>query len=339
MGPDLSIEVAGLHLKNPVMAGSGEATMDLASLEAALDAGAAAVVAKSTNESAAAGRQLERAEYVLLDEEWRPVPWGPAPRGASLFCRSGLPDVPFERWVEMLAAADGYAAPRDAFVVASLIVSDSEEAARRAKELEAAGLRWLEVNVGAPHAEEAPPGAIRSTTTPETVEDLVRPIREAVSVPITVKLSGEGRPLGVAAAALDAGADALCLAGRHLGFLPDLGTRRPVLGTFGAIGGSWALPLTLRWIAKARARFGPGVPLIGTNGARSGPDVARFLLAGARAVQMTSLLMTDGPAALARTIADLGSYLAGAGLSAADIVGEAADSVARYESATGKGRP
>ena len=63
---DLSVSVGGLRLKNPVIAGSSEFTMSAAGIDACLDAGAAAVVAKSVNESAAAARQLETAEYTLL---------------------------------------------------------------------------------------------------------------------------------------------------------------------------------------------------------------------------------------------------------------------------------
>ena len=59
MSADLSVRVAGVRLKNPVIAGSGEATMTFEGIVAALDAGASAVVAKSTNESAAAKHQLE----------------------------------------------------------------------------------------------------------------------------------------------------------------------------------------------------------------------------------------------------------------------------------------
>src|SRR5438045_6390150 len=106
---------AGVELKSPVLAGSGEVTMSAAGIRTALEAGAAAVVAKSTNESEAAKRQLRDADYVLLDEHLRPLPWGPAPRSASLFCRSGLVDEPWERWVELLAELDREARERDAY--------------------------------------------------------------------------------------------------------------------------------------------------------------------------------------------------------------------------------
>ena len=125
----------------------------------------------------------------------------------------------------------------------------------------------------------------------------------------------------------------MCIAGRFLGFLPDPETRRPVLGTFGAIGGGWALPLSLRWIAKARARLGSDVALVGTNGARSGEDVVRFLLAGASAVEMTTSVILEGPGAITRALEHLAAYCERQGVAARDLVGEAADHAMTYEEA------
>src|SRR5439155_23165372 len=95
-----------------------------------------------------------RAEYVLLDQDWQQLPWGPAPAGATLFCRSGLVDVQPEQWIETVAACDRLAAQRDAYVVASLVVADPAESGRLAGLVEAARIRWLELNVGAPPAGE-----------------------------------------------------------------------------------------------------------------------------------------------------------------------------------------
>lgn len=333
MSVDMRVQAAGLALKNPVIAGSGEATLDADGLRRALDAGVGAVVAKSTNESVAAKQMLQAAEYMLLDEYWRPLPWGPAPRGASLFCRSGLAPEPFKRWVDILVEADRHAKTCDAYVVASLIVADPAETVRMARQIEQAGIRWLELNLGPPHGEEAPAGAIRTESHAEQVAALVRDVRQAISIPLTVKLAGQGNLLPPTEAARDAGADAVCLAGRLLAFIPDVQTRRPLLGTFGAIGGAWALPLTLRWIAKARARLGPSFSLLGTNGARDGLDVIRFLLAGASAVEMTTAYITDGPEALAQAIREIERYLDEQHVTAAEIIGEAADHVMRYEEA------
>ena len=316
---DLRVTVAGLELRNPVLAGSSEATATAEQIRACLDAGAAAVVAKSTNESEAAKAQLRAAEYVLVDEALDPRPLGPADRGDSLFCRSGLLDEPFEAWVETLAGLDRGAG--DAYVVPSLIVSDVDEALRMADAFQQAGLRWLELNISAPHAELAPQGAIRVGT------ELVRPVRETISLPLSVKVGSVEQ----AEVALEAGADAVVLSTRAQALLPDLATRRPVLGTFGAIGGAWAVPLTCRQLADARRRFGAGASLIGTNGARDGRDVARFLLAGASAAQLATAVITDGPEVLARAIAELEAYLDEQGLAARELIGEAADHVQTYE--------
>jgi dihydroorotate dehydrogenase len=93
------------------------------------------------------------------------------------------------------------------------------------------------------------------------------------------------------------------------------------------------LPLTLRHVAKARLCYGPEASLIGTNGARDGHDVARFLLAGASAVQLTTILLTDGPEALTRALEQLTAYLDEQGVAARELVGEAADNVQTYEEA------
>jgi len=317
---DLGVTVAGRELKSPVFAGSGEATASAEQIRACLEAGAAAVVAKSVNESAAARAQLRAAEYVLLDEHLNARPLGPARRTDSLFCRSGLLDVELEEWIETLAALDREAAARDAYVIASLIVADVPETVRLARLVEQAGLRWLELNVGAPHATEAAAGALR------TGVELVGRVRAAVSIPLTVKL----RPGDSVADALAAGADAVCLATRAMAFVPDLESRRPLLGTFAAIGGAWALPLTLREVAKAHLAH-PEASIVGTNGARDGRDVARFLLSGASAVAMTSAVITDGPAALAASVAELERYCTEQGVAARELVGEAARHVQTYE--------
>jgi dihydroorotate dehydrogenase (NAD+) catalytic subunit len=316
---DLSTTVAGLELKNPVIAGSSEATATPDQIRACLEAGAAAVVAKSVNESPAAHANLRAAEYALLDEELRQRPLGPARRTDSLFCRSGLLEVELEEWAETLAALDRDAAAEAAYVVPSLIVADLDRAVEAAATFERAGLRWLELNVGAPHASEAAEGI-------GTGVELVRRVKAAISLPLTVKLgAGDSVP-----EALAVGADAVCIATRAMGFVPDLSTRRPVLGTFAAVGGAWALPLTLYRVAKAHLDH-PEASIVATNGARDGLDVARLLLAGASAVAFATAVLTDGPAALGSALEVLAGYCEQQGADVRDLIGEAARHVQTYE--------
>ncbi len=329
---DLSVAIGGVRLKNPLICGAGEHVMSAAGIESALSAGAGAVVAKSANESEAARRQLDRTDYALLDAQWRRLPWAFAPPpDATLFCRSGLAQQPFPEWLEMVARLDRAARAQDSYVVASLILADLERGAAMAGEVEAAGIRVLELNIGAPHGGEAAPGAITLEREAGRVAAIVARIRAATRLPLWVKLTGQSEDVAaLAAAARAAGADAVTLMGRFMGFVPDLETMAPLLGTNAAIGGAWALPLTCRWLALARRRLGPAAPLIATNGARSGEDIARFLLAGASAVQMTSAIFTGGFGVVPRALDELRDYLARQRCHAADLIGKAADRLQSY---------
>ncbi|GAB3066147.1 tRNA-dihydrouridine synthase [Stenotrophomonas tumulicola] len=328
----LSIQVGSIPLKNPVICGAGEHTMTGAAIARALRSGASAVVAKSTNESEAAKQQLDRTDYALFDSRWNRLEWNFAPPpDAMLFGRSGLVQRDFAPWIDELATLDQHAATQDAYVIPSLILADLEHCAEQAKQIEQAGLRVIELNIGAPHGEEAARGAIALERNSERIVQIVSRIRKATSLPLWIKLTGQSEDVtGMADAARQAGADAVVLMGRFMGFLPDLDTEAPTLGTSAAIGGSWALPLTARWLMMSRRRLGPDFPLLATNGARSGLDVARFLLAGASATEMTSAVFAGGYGVLEDAITELDSYLGRRGRTAAGLLGIAADRAQGY---------
>jgi dihydroorotate dehydrogenase (NAD+) catalytic subunit len=329
---ETSVCVGSVRLKSPLICGAGEHLMYAQGVRRALAAGAAAVVPKSANETEAGRRQLDRTDYALLGSNWRRLPWSFAPSAdASLFCRSGLAQQPFEEWVTLLSALDREAKRDDAYVVASLILADLDRCVEMAQAVEQAGLRILELNIGAPHGNEAAPGAIVLERDRTRVGAIVARVRAVVKLPIWVKLTGQSEDVaGLALAAMQAGADAVTVMGRFIAFLPDVETLGPVLNTNAAFGGPWALPLTCRWLAQCRKTLGAEFPLIGTNGARSGLDLARFLLAGASAVQASTAIFTGGFVVITRMLQEFSDYLDRKGLSAADLIGRAADQLRSY---------
>ena len=327
-----SVAIGAIRLKSPLICGAGEHLMYAPGVRQALAAGAAAVVPKSANETEAGRRQLDRTDYALLGSDWRRLPWNFSPSpDASLFCRSGLAQQPFDEWVTLLAKLDQEARRDDAHVVASLILADLDRCVEMARMVEQAGLRILELNIGAPHGNEAAPGTIVLERDNERVRQIVARVRGAVRLPIWVKLTGQSEDVaGLALAAKNAGADAVTIMGRFIAFLPDVETLAPMLGTNAAFGGAWALPLTCRWLAQCRKTLGQEFPLIGTNGARNGLDLARFLLAGASAVQASSAIFTGGFAVITRMLEEFSRYLDRKGLAATDLIGRAADQLGSY---------
>lgn len=324
----MQTSVGAVALKNPLIAGSAEHLIDSDGVRRALDAGVGAVVVKSTNETAAGRDQLQRAEYLLLDDQWRSLPWKPgAPLSAVVACRSGLTPASFGSWLEETAKLDREAKPRDSFVVASLILAELDAAVAMARQIEQAGVRVMELNIGTPYASVAGKGVVSTELDPRRIIEIVSAVRAAISIPLWVKITGQSeRVPELAAAAYEAGGDAVILAGRLLGLVPDVETLEPMLGTTLGVGGFWNMPLTCHWLALTRGRVGKNKPLIATNGAQSGLDIARMMLAGASAVEMSSPVMHRGFELLSNSIAEFDAYLERKGLAAADLVGRAADS-------------
>lgn len=329
---NLQTTVGSITLKNPVICGSGEHTMSADGIRAAIASGAGAVVAKSTNESQAAKTQLDKTDYRFLSTDWQTLPWDfNAPTDATVFCRSGLVQQPFELWMQQLLALDKEAAQVGSYVIPSLILSGLDQCAEYAFAIETMGFRILEVNIGAPHGDEAAKGAIILERDASRIANIVSSLRAATNLPLWIKLTGQSEdPAALTIAAKDSGADAVILMGRFMGFMPDLETEAPLLNTSAAIGGGWALPLTARCIALARKRTGKDYPLLATNGARSGLDVARFLLSGASATEMASLVLMRGYGALTECISELDAYLDRRGKSAAELLGASADRLQSY---------
>lgn len=322
----LNVTVGRTTLKNPLIAGSAEHLIEAGGVRHALRAGVGAVVVKSTNESERGKDQLQRAEYMLLDEQWREIAWTPdAPATAYIACRSGLTPQGFEQWLEQTAQLDREARAEDAYAIASLIVADLSRTVAMAKQVEQAGVRMLELNIGTPYASQAK-GVVSTELDPERVAAIVGAVRQAIGIPLWVKITGQSeRVPDLAAAAFRAGGEAVVMAGRLLGFIPDVETMQPYLGTTLGVGGYWNLPLTCHWLAVSRQQLGADKPLIATNGARSGLDVARMMLAGASAVEMASAVMLRGAPVLSTALQEFDAYLQRKGTTAAALIGVAAD--------------
>ena len=325
----LRVQVGTLDLKNPVICASGEHVMTEAGIRAALAAGAAVVVAKSVNESQAAREQLAQSDYLRVDEQWRVLPWHG--HGGNVLCRSGLQPRASGDWISAVAALDREARDYDAYVAASVILAGIDAAVGLARQIEAAGIRLLEFNVGTPYGDEAAHGGVTTERAAAKIREQVAAVTAAVKIPVWVKLTGQSENVSaLALAAREGGATAVTMIGRMLGMLPDLETMAPSLDTNLGYGGAWALPLTCYWLARSRRQLGGDFPLIGTNGARCGNDVARMLLAGASAVEMCSAVMTGGFGVLTAAIEELATYIDRHDAGASAIIGRAATSVRAF---------
>jgi dihydroorotate dehydrogenase (NAD+) catalytic subunit len=148
----------------------------------------------------------------------------------------------------------------------------------------------LEVNISCPNVRK---GGIAFGSDPESTCEVVGAVRGETDLPVLAKLP----PLvtgieAVCRAACDAGADALTIANTYPAMAIDVDEARPVLGAVsGGLSGRAVKPMTLLLVWKVAGAF--DVPVFAVGGIETWQDAIEFMLAGASAFQIGSIILRD----------------------------------------------
>lgn len=149
----------------------------------------------------------------------------------------------------------------------------------------------LEVNISCPNVHA---GGANFGSSPESAAAVTRAVKAAVGdKPVFMKLSPNvGDIRAVALACAEAGADGFCLINTLLGMRIDLNTRRPVLANrTGGLSGPAIFPVALRMVYDVYEAV--KLPIIGCGGVSSARDAAEMMLAGASAVEVGAANLRD----------------------------------------------
>ncbi len=152
--------------------------------------------------------------------------------------------------------------------------------ARRLNEFR--GIAALELNISCPNVS----GGIDFATDPKLAAKVIGDVRAACNLPILAKLTPNVTNIvEIAAAAADAGADAVTLVNTFQGMAVDWKRRKPILGNvLGGLSGPAIKPLALRMVYQVASKV--RIPIVGVGGIQSLDDVLEFLVTGASAVQI-----------------------------------------------------
>jgi len=300
---DLTVNLAGLTLRNPVITASGTF-----------------------------GYVHEYADFVPLERLGGvtvkgvspfPSPGNPTPRTAEVFggmlIAIGLQNPGIEAFIH-----DPHYLPYLRQVPTAVIVNiwgrsvdDYVEVARRLEE-ERQGLAALEINISCPNIKE---GGIAFGTDLAAAARVVGAVRRVTGLPLITKLSPNVTRIGdFARCVVDAGSDIVSLINTMPAMAIDIETRRPRLANVtGGLSGPALKPLAVRLVYEARRAV--IVPIIGMGGISSAADAIEFILAGANAVGVGTAIFSD-PGCLVRLIDGLDEYLERHGIARiADLVG------------------
>ena len=300
MSANLSVDLCGIHLKNPVLVASGTfgygeeyaGYIDLARL--------GGLVTKSIS--------------------LHPRPGNPPPRiietPAGMLNAIGLANVGADAFIrEKLPFLRSYDVP----VIANIACSSVEEYAEVAGLLGACpGIAGIEVNISCPNVKRE--GMVFGTD-PAMAGSVVAAVRQATSLPLIAKLTPNVTDIAeIAGRVVEAGADAVSLINTLLGMAVDTRRRRPKLANVtGGLSGPAIRPVALAMVWKVARRV--SVPVIGIGGIMTAQDALEFFIAGATAVQVGTGNFVD-PRTSLDIIDGLGTFLEEEGIeSLTDIIG------------------
>ncbi|MBN2200150.1 MAG: dihydroorotate dehydrogenase [Candidatus Aminicenantes bacterium] len=274
---DLSVDLGFLRLKNPVLAASGTFGYG-PEFEPFLDPG-------------------RLGGFVVKGLHFDPRPGNPPPRLAEtpsgLINAVGLQGVGVASFCEKtLPRLRGYKTA----VIVNVCGADTEEYVRVVEYLDGhEGIAAYELNISCPNVKA---GGACPAQSPAATRKVVAAVKKRSRRPVITKLSPNVTDVAaVAAAAEEAGTDAVSLVNTFLAMAVDVETRRPkVANVYGGLSGPAIRPIALRMVHQTASRV--RIPVIGLGGIATASDALEFLIAGARAVQVGTAGLVDPRAAL-----------------------------------------
>jgi dihydroorotate dehydrogenase (fumarate) len=277
MSVDLTTDYLGFELSNPLICGASPLVNEPETVRRLAEAGVSAFVLYSLFEEDIE-KELSLQEQMHGHEEshaealsYFPEPsgWHQGPQGYLELIRRTKQEVSVP-------------------VIASLNGASPGGWTGYAREIEQAGADALELNIYFLPTDFEEPGQV--------VEDrclrIVRDVKQAVTIPVAIKLSPFYSSFAEFARRLDeAGADGLVIFNRF--YQPDIDVDQLEIVPNLQLSTSAELRLRLRWLAILSERV--RASLAATGGAHSSSDVIKAVLAGAHAVQMVSAILRRGP--------------------------------------------
>lgn len=285
--PDLSVEIAGIKMRNPVMTASGtfgygKEFADYMDLEKI-----GAMITKGLSLQPKAGNSTPR----IVE-----TPGG-------MLNAIGLQNVGIDAFIsDKLPFLRTVKTP----VIVNLYGNTLEEYGQLAEKLDKLpDVAGIEVNISCPNVKQ---GGIVFGTDPACAYEVVHLVRQSTSKPMIVKLSPNVTDVVMMAeSCVKAGADALSLINTLTGMAIDLHKRRPVLANVtGGLSGPAIKPVALRMVWQVAKVV--SVPIVGIGGIMTATDALEFILAGASAIQVGTANFID-PSAAQVIAGDIETYL------------------------------
>ncbi len=287
--PDLSVTVAGIQLKNPVIAASGTFGYGIEFEDVVHLDKLGGFVVKGLSKEPMAGnpppRLYETAAGMLNAIGLQNI-------GARAFIEEKLPKLNQLKNIVVFANVFGYT--REDYEHTIQILNEGE------------GIAAYELNVSCPNTAH---GGIQFGSDPRSLDEVVATARHYTQRPLIVKLSPNVTSIAqMAHVAQEAGADAVSLVNTFVAMAIDAEARKPRIANVTAgLSGPAIKPIALRMVYDAAKAV--KIPVIGMGGISTAEDIVEYMLAGATAVQIGTASYWD-PCATEKLVNELQEWCA-----------------------------
>ncbi|CAN5883478.1 dihydroorotate dehydrogenase [soil metagenome] len=284
MDYDIPINFAGLNLKNPVIVASGILGLSQSIFNRLYNIGAGAIVSKSIS---------------LLPREGYRNPTIVNVNNMSYINAVGLSNPGVDSFSKEISKNNGP-------LLVSLVGSDKSEFSAIVRKFSNLNILGFELNLSCPHVEKM---GMEIGDDLNLVYDIIRSIKQDTAKPLFVKVGlGKSDIIEVAKVAESAGADGITAINTLRAMKIDIDTRCPVLeNKIGGLSGSAIKPLGVRCVYELSKSL--KIPIIGCGGIMRYSDALEYMMAGASAVQIGSLIGLKGIYSIGKIVKGLCSYL------------------------------
>ncbi len=296
---NLKTTYLGVELNSPIVVAASSISSYIERVQMAESAGAGALVVRSLFEEQIALDQLHMEQALSV--------------GAESFAEatSYFPNIEHGGASEHLMWIEKTRKATSMPIFASLNAVSLDVWATYARQLESSGVNGLEINYySVPTDPDKPASAIE-----KTMFDVIEAVRQAVSIPIAVKLSQfYTAPANLAQELEKRGVNAIVMFNRFL--QPDIDPDAEALINEMVLSTPAELKLPLRWTALLYGRTKMEIAV--NTGIHTGRDVIKALLAGATVAQIAATLLKNGIPYLSTMILDIQNWMAEKGYSSLD---------------------
>jgi dihydroorotate dehydrogenase (NAD+) catalytic subunit len=290
--PDLSVELCGVRLRNPLVLAAGILGTGAELLTRVAESGAGMVTTKSCGPSPRAGHP----NPTVLD-------WG-----HGLINAVGLANPGVEADVKIIAQAREMLAPSGVPLAASIFAETVEGFAEVASKVAEAEPDFIELNISCPNVahEMGRPFACDAVDAAR----VTALVHEVTRIPVIVKLSPNVTDIVTIARSVErAGADALAAINTlGPGMIIDVHAGRPILANnMGGVSGPAIRPVAVRCVYDIYEAV--DIPIIGIGGVTDGRDALEMVMAGATAVGIGSAVRYGGLEAFGAILEEMQSLM------------------------------